>query len=485
MILDRRERWRRSQTVHGEYNTLRLNSRREANTKNMQQLAQLLFTAMGEPGADVSVLPTNVYPPVYWDHVPALDAARELLEPLGYSVTLGYGNESVKVVRLGASTQAIPTTDKFVGTDALDPKESPRYIRNVFEPTIMQARFLLQAVGVEDDGTWAPIEELSYTPTGGWGTVAPETAIDQDQVLTEAQERAARGYIRRVYQVKGFIEVGQNWAARTSSWELPDGTGELSGLQDVLPLQNRLLEAWEVRPGMSYVPFRIYGRRTASDPDRLAVFDLEAAETTQPYELLPERSAWLDGENGLVIFDNPIYLFEGGLYKPAELVLECTFTITDQTTYAKRQHYHDVEIDPVGTGYVVQKYKQAKQVTILYVPLSHQFLLAQDNGGVINAEAEQVSLTLAGRYPTAAAQQVVYSQPQLNLRNDGAVLQVQHVLTNGEDHQVNRTILSKNFEFDRGAPPRSRRLTAAYARTAREGASSRQLDRQAEAAAND
>jgi hypothetical protein len=49
--------------------------------------------------------------------------------------------------------------------------------------------------------------------------------------------------------------------------------------------------------------------------------------------------------------------------------------------------------------------------------------------------------------------------PKLALRCDGAIIQLQHILTCGElGHAVNRTTASRNFEFDRGIPNKIQRI---------------------------
>lgn len=59
---DRRERWKLAAPLSGEYNTIRAGAFTAARQRTLRQLGTILMTALGEAGADVSVLPTNVYP---------------------------------------------------------------------------------------------------------------------------------------------------------------------------------------------------------------------------------------------------------------------------------------------------------------------------------------------------------------------------------------------------------------------------------------
>jgi hypothetical protein len=74
--MDRRERWKKVAPISGEYNTIRVGEVVSARQKTFRELGTILMTALGEPSADVSVLPTNIYPPVSWECEPVIEAGE-------------------------------------------------------------------------------------------------------------------------------------------------------------------------------------------------------------------------------------------------------------------------------------------------------------------------------------------------------------------------------------------------------------------------
>ena len=77
----------------------------------------------------------------------------------------------------------------------------------------------------------------------------------------------------------------------------------------------------------------------------------------------------------------------------------------------------------------------------------------------LNALGDAAAVAAAGMFATSASRYVVYNQPKLDLRCDGAIQQIKHVMTCGEHgHAVNRTTASQNFEFDKKIPSRAQRV---------------------------
>jgi hypothetical protein len=445
-VMDRRERWKKVAPISGEYNTIRVGEVVGARQQTFRELGTILMTALGEPSADVSVLPTNVYPPVSWECEPVIEAAQALFEESGYSVVLGYGSEVVKVVQLGTGA-TLSTTNRFVGSDTIDPKVVPRYIRNCFKPSQAQVRLMLEPVGLDTDGTWQLIDDLSFTPGGGWERIPPYS-LPGLVGLTDEQLLEAVGYVRRAYRVKGFAD---------GTWDLPVGTGALSGLTDILPLQNRLLDTEDLRDDESRRPFRLYGKYFKTE-DETGQPPIPGGTETANGDRVTGRSVRFDGENGLVIFEEPIWRVFGSDYLPADLWLECTIQVRDQTNFSWNHYEYDVEVVPGGLGYHTVKHEQRAE-TIVQYDADHVVTGSTTNQAALDALGGAWATSLAALYATTAGQYVVYNQPDLTLRCDGAIIQIQHVLTCGAgEHAVNRTIASSHFEFDRGVPSRAQRV---------------------------
>lgn len=447
-VLDRRDRWRMVAPISGEYNTVRVNDYITARQKNLRQLATLLLTALGEASIDVSILPTDVYPPVSWQCADVVEAAQNLLEEYGYSVTLGYDSESVKVVQLGDGA-TLSTTDMFIGSSDIDPKTVPRYVRNCFQDSVMQCRLKLEAVGRETDGSWVPINDLSYEPADTWEKTPPFSLADTGTALTTDQLNEALGYVRRAYRVSGFAD---------NTWTRPDsGGGSISGLTDILPLFNRVLDTEDVRPDNAYQPFRIYGKYTKEADEEPAPV-VPPGTTTVIGDRVEGRTVELDGENGIVFFHKPIFYADSAGYYPADLWLETTIRIRHQTNFSWNHYEYDVEVAPSGTGYHTVRHEQRAE-TIIQYNSSHGVTGQSDNQTTLDAIGDAWAAAVIASYTATASQYIAYSQPKLSLRCDGAIMQVRHILTNGEvGHAVNRTEASRNYEFDKGLPSRAMRI---------------------------
>lgn len=445
-VWDRRERWKNAAPISGEYNVIRVGNR--LREKNLRELGEILLDALGETSADVSALPTTEYPFVSWECESVTEVAEALLREYGYSIALGFGSEVVTVVKLGTGA-SLPTTGIFVGSDTFDPKLVPRYVRSCFGQSVAQCRLKLEAVGIEPaTGRWELIDDLSYKPAGGWELVAP---LSLPALVTDADYFYHSGYVRRAYRVSGFAD---------GTWNLPDGSGSVAGLADILPLFNRLLETETIRTDEAYAPFRVWGKlqqeeRQKGNPLEPIIF------TTTVCEEVVGRGIEFDGENGLIIFNEPAFYVEGGGYKAADLWLECTIRVRNQTNFAWNHYEKDVEVDATGLGYATIKHKQRAETIVGYdcsEEYPHAVTGTTTNQAALDAIAAATATAVAGMYASSASVHRVYNQPNLSLRCDGAIVQIRHIMTEGErEHPVNRTIASRFVEADRGIFTRDER----------------------------
>jgi hypothetical protein len=445
-VWDRRERWKNAAPISGEYNVIRVGNR--LREKNLRELGELLLDALGETTADVSALPTTEYPFVSWECESVTEVAEALLREYGYSLALGFGAEAVKVVKLGTGA-TLPTTGIFVGSDTFDPKLVPRYVRSCFGQSVAQCRLMLEPVGIEPTtNEWVHIDDLSYKPVGGWELVAPRSL---PKLVTDADYLYYTGYVRRAYRVSGFAD---------GTWNLPDGSGTISGLTDILPLFNRLLEKEIIRVDEAYAPFRVYGKLQQEERQKGNPVEPIITITTVCDEVVG-RGIEFDGENGVIIFNEPAFYTDSGYYLPAELWLECTVRVRNQVNFAWNHYEKDIEVDPTGLGYVTVKHKQRAETIVEYgcsEPDPHAVTGTSTNQAALDAIAADTAVAVAGTYVTSASVHRVYAEPDLSLRCDGAIVQIRHIMTEGErEHPVNRTIASRFVEADRGIFTRDER----------------------------
>jgi len=438
---DRRKHWEKVAPISGEYNTQRVGYVPIARQRTLRQLGWLLMNALGETGADVSALPNYVYPGVTWECADVVEAAQTLFEEYGYSIALGYGDEYVSVVQVGTGA-ALSTVDRFIGSDTMDPNPSPRWVKNCFANSVAQVRLKLEAVGLEVDDSWVPIDELSYQPNVGWGSTAPYS-------LPGVNNLEANGYVRRAYRVMGFADGTLN---------IPDGSGVLNDISDLFPVKAHLLEPEDIRVDGSYQPFRVYGRYNREE-DETGNPRIPGATDTAIGDQVPARAMRFFGETGLLVFEEPIWYVDTEVYYPADLWIEATIQVRHPTLFAWNHWEYDVLVNSSGTGYHTIRHAEHRAETILIYNDYHEVVDVVHNQATLEAIGNAWAAAVAASYNTAVSQYVVYSMPKLDLRCDGAITQVQHILTCGENgHAVNRTTASRNFEFDRGVPKRVQRV---------------------------
>jgi hypothetical protein len=442
-VLDRRERWTRAAPISGEYNTIRVGTKARART--LRQLATLLFTALGEATANVSALPTDIYPPVSWRCDDVVEVLEALLTEYGYSVALGFGSESVTVVKLGTGA-TLSTTDMFVGSATIDPKLAPRYMRNCFGDSVAQVRLKMEAVGLDTDGSWKLIDSLSFKPAAGWERVAPYSLNEATVALTADQKVEAAAYVRSAYRVKGFAD---------GTWDVPDGSETLTSLDQILPIEGRLLSTEDFRPDETYENLRVYGKYFQMPDEKAQPF---VGGNTVIGDKVTGRRYRFDGENGMLFFEEPIYYMDGSDIKPADLWIEVTIRIRNSTNGSWRHYEYDVDAEPTGTGYYTIRHEDRAETIVSY-DTSHGITAFSTNAASLIALGVAAASAAAGMFATSASQYIAYNQPKLMLRCDGAIQQVKHIMTCGEhEHAVNRTTASRNFEFDKKVPSRAQRV---------------------------
>lgn len=446
-ILDRRHWWQFAAPVSGAYNIRRGGTQVAAKKLSLQALASLLFTALGE-SADVSLLSTSIFPEVHWQHESPADALERLLHEFGFSVALGYGAEAPTVVQIGVgSTPA--TTNGMLVSQTIDPQTKPRYVRTAFGESLAQVRLLLEPVAQETDGSWVALNSASYKPSGGWETEAPERLPTVEINETEATYNAAIGSVFRAFRVSKFA------AGSTGTLNIPDGSGTLSSIEQVLPLRKRLLDNESIRSDGSPIPFRVYGQRNVT----VAGSGQPPQTTTSALddEITGEKVVF-DGENGLLVFERPQYYVSSGEFKPAILFLECTIGITNASTFIANSYAKDIEIDAAGTGYRTVKYPEAEARTVVAYGASQAVSGTSNNQTALDALATAIASSVAGQYSTTGQSIIVYNQPVLSLRCNGKVHQVQHVISDGTRRAGSYSTASINQQFDRFILTRDERM---------------------------
>ena len=179
-IVDRRWRWRSLGYLNGSYNQLDIHAKLYPWTiRSPTELAILCLEEMGETGYDLSLpsglaypgpnfgLPiintSGTNPPVNWEATPPAQALQALAEQYGCRVVYRLDTDTVYVGPIGIGGTLPPGSIHKQGP-SIKSRETPDSVGVQGAPTRYQVRLELEAVGEEWDGSYRPIDLLSYAP---------------------------------------------------------------------------------------------------------------------------------------------------------------------------------------------------------------------------------------------------------------------------------------------------------------------------------
>jgi len=417
-IQDRRWKWVYG-SIYGEYN------RRDASgnllvpeedrpiigvKKSAQELCKLLLDAMGETGYDVSQVTNLLYPHCEWIAANPAQELAGLADLLGLRVVLKI-NGKVALLKPGEGKK-LPDGPVNEESLVLDPPEGPDSIEVIGPPVRVQTRLSLEAVGEDTDGTIKPINDLSYKPSGGWSHGWPFF----DAVTDNSDRAKAIKTIFKLYRCRSLISVRP---------PLLPQTGQVADLQQILPISEELCEVRynpetkqnEHKRGSIY---GIYCINTLNNPMGNSTKDID-------YQF---KGGWnLDGERGLVIFDEPMFQYstvDNGLAE-AELYLECSFNIHTLETGQLLTWNHIVQSNgpKTGTGAEVlfsdtlryEIYERFKQDG---TPRDWE---AVRGNAFLEAESEYLAANAFAKYETQTPEDVTYAG-FVPVELDGAICSV-------------------------------------------------------------
>ena len=346
--LDRRVYWS-GQAIDGEYNVRDANGNIVPHTERTpQQLAQLLWIAMGEPFASVSALPNIDRPYVNWQCANAATELDKLCERYGCEPTLDIGTNSSGIIVKGIG-QPLPNN--------LDVRWAAEGIHGVLPTRIeacsgyalLQSKLKLEPILEDIDNTEKNANDVTYAPSGGWdGNVASlEDPLPADSTEENA-ERAKKLWKR--WRVTGFA----------------DGTlthgllGPVNTVHDLFPISDRLLtpltnDEGEVLEAGAYLvgTARIDGAPAPLDNTE------EGARIDVPFRIIEDK--------GIIETAEPIYQVTGETeLAAAELYLVCTHRMRDPSTNQLVRYVRFFTPGGVGGVQTVQSYDVIPRITTTY-----------------------------------------------------------------------------------------------------------------------
>lgn len=174
-IYDRRWKWKYG-SFSGHWNVKKNGEIEPRKKKTPRQLADMCLEAMGEKNYDTrdlldlekkQSLPyrNQIFPEVHWDRIPPAQALNELVTPLGYRICLGW-DDRVRIRKYGVGA-LLPTEDLMSGGFEANLPETPDSVTILGGLTMHEAIWDLEAVGLDIDGEWRPINHLSYAYADG------------------------------------------------------------------------------------------------------------------------------------------------------------------------------------------------------------------------------------------------------------------------------------------------------------------------------
>lgn len=367
-IEDRRWRWGQGYAaIYGEYN---IDQAGQAIVqRSVRQLAALCFEALGENRYDVSVLPADIYPPTVWDGDNPATALQELIAPYAGQIAT-WPNDVPRVFTLTEGISPTPDERQMDFTYGLEPAVVPRAIVYEGGETYMQHDLPLEPIGRELNGSWRHIDDLSYTPAGGWGAEDPDPNHGFMGIVDPRLRRLARLYIWRRYRIRGTFflpyppQLLQNRFARgyltptQRSQFLDYFTIDRGEEWRILPLRDKQVlvagstgftglpaEVWGFCYDLNAVNKNTLGVTGYTDiatnyPSAVNDSALITGSIPVPNALLPlqyTRPFVINPDSGHIQFDHAVFLadFIDSTRKPAVIRLRTSFTLKDTLSAAR------------------------------------------------------------------------------------------------------------------------------------------------------
>jgi len=335
-------RWKLAQaTVSGKYNQKGPSGKIPAARKSpIEELFGEISFQTGVP-IDVSgVSDFEDFIPVDWDQTNAAAAIESLCASTGVSFNVtASGGYRIDKAGVGANLPVAPSMTNSGRTMAND---APKNIRIVGAETQIQTMFKLRAVGVEPDGEWVAVDNLSYKPpgaqaNGGWARESPESFAGLDQ----PDRTLALKTVFRCYQIEDWHD-GQPVTTDFTPYNI-------TLVRQVLPIQDRLLtDGEDLLLGLDKQSPKATVHGAALSGNMLQ------ENTTKEKEVF--SGFRIDEDLGMVIFERPVYKLTDGRPEQAELFLQCTYTPRHFNRQADRlQVEKQVNAAGLGTEIVIRK----------------------------------------------------------------------------------------------------------------------------------
>ena len=409
-LFDRRWRWNFA-NLSGRYNQRHGNATLiDGTQRSPDELANLCFDALGELTAESAALATAARPVFSATAAPAAQLLGQLVARFGCRVALGLDNIARVCLLRGGLELPISLDVMRAGSRAVGPARPDR-LRVVGGPTRYQCDLRLEAVGPEFDGRVVPIDELSYTPSGGWN------AADLEHFQAIADLRLRELALQSIFR----------WYRVSVPVELP-ASETLAERQRFLPLHAVQIELEAATSGTrphGRAPL-VFGRwcdypwQRANRAASLAPLDSPPTAAEAP--AIVSTPFEIDASRGLVKFAAPVIRYAGGdRFAPADLVLRTAIGVREAPSGQWRHWQLDRELVPGGSTTAVEVVEElARCFELEYDAGTYSLTGATDNVAPLAIEAEVYLDALQRRHAARTPQFVEYAGLQ-PLAPDGSI----------------------------------------------------------------
>lgn len=317
-IYDRRWKWQYGWSLNGDYNREE-NDGKLTREKSPRDLAKICFAALGEKDVDVSALPDKPRPRKQWYGASPKQELDKLCSDYYCAPAYSPFTNKAYLVKLGKGRgpQNQPHKSR---SDSIINRARPDLIEIIGGNTLFQSALKVDEwLALEVDGTYVPIDKVSYMPAGGWGRIDPRmlsalktTYKDKATGETLYHRDLAQRSIWRTARLSGQVAGGFSPEALKGEREEP------KSIKDLGPFSGNVLE----KDPLTGERMDAYARGVFLD-QRLGM------RNTAPKTRWP-GSVQIDSEKRIVTFDQHCVKFENGEYKPTSMELICAYEVSHE-----------------------------------------------------------------------------------------------------------------------------------------------------------
>jgi len=405
VIHDRR--WRHQKHhVTGAFNIREDDSSIDPSTeKTLPELVQWLFLQINE-SVDVSAIDSTEKPHVSWDRESFPHAVDDLLESRGYVATLTTSNV-YKIYKVGVGASFYDDGDLVYLSNSVDPPELPYKLTGVCARTRIQSKLKCRPVGLDNDRSVKPVDDLSYKPAGGWDNVDMETFAS----ITDPIDRElALQSVGRWYMIESQADGTHT-----------GGEYSMDSIRREIPVREDLVES-NINPFVHEFSNKAFVEANYFDD----FTNPPTGENNPDFTLVQDVNWQILTDVGMVVFDSPIRYAEGSIdsrvMKFAEVYLTTSYSPTDSTLNLKDRYEVDRFLG--GTGKDILQMTSLRRTLICNYGEDHITISSiTDNYATIDSQANILLSHAVNRYATLNGQTLKYRGIK-NYNVDGIVRQV-------------------------------------------------------------